>query len=300
MNRVSKAILSSLTYSSLFSSSLSLNELYAKLHTDSPISFFNFTKNLKSLINQKIIYKKNNFYNITNKFEDKNYKLKLLISKKKYLNKYLPKIISIPFVKAVFLTGSLSAINSQKKDDIDLMLIVSSKRLWLTRFLINLKLNKVRRHPKDNFFQNKLCFNIFIEEDNLKFPQNIYIANEIIQAQPIFLRGNIYQKLLKQNLWIKKYFANAIPKSQENNFHKALSKDYNLKITPLKKSNSSPKLIFLDFINFFSFLAQYIHMKPKITHETIHFKKAFFHPDNLSQIITKQFQARKNSQNLLK
>jgi len=55
----------------------------------------------------------------------------------------------IPWVKLVGISGALAMENSDEDDDIDLFIITSSGRLWLTRFLVTVLVELVgqRRRP---------------------------------------------------------------------------------------------------------------------------------------------------------
>ena len=57
------------------------------------------------------------------------------------------KLSRFPTIAAVFVTGALAMNNSPADDDIDLMMVTYPNTLWLTRFLMNLYLHRIRRYP---------------------------------------------------------------------------------------------------------------------------------------------------------
>lgn len=191
-------------------------------------------------------------------------------------------ISKIPSVEAIFLTGSL-AINSLKKDaDIDLMIITLPHTLWLTRALIfiQLKMQKLIRKP-DNF-KDKICPNIFLDTNHLEITnRNLYTAHEVLQAKCLFDRGVVEKTWLQKNSWTKKYLPQA----------------YSFKIKNCKLNNSLKikncklKIILLP-LELLAFLVQYLYMLPKITNEKVGLGYAFFHPNDLSEIVLKKFQQR--------
>ena len=121
-------------------------------------------------------------------------------------------LAKIPFIRLVCVTGAVSAGNAKENDDIDIMVVSSRGRLWLTRFLTVLLLKKKKMYRRDGDEKRKICPNIFIDEENLGWGggSNIYTAHEIILAKPVFDRGGYYFKFLKANTWIKNHFANFV------------------------------------------------------------------------------------------
>lgn len=137
-------------------------------------------------------------------------------SKKKYeIAKNVAKILKlIPTIKLVGITGALAMSNADKDEDIDLLIITQRDTLWTTRFIATLTLDLLgkRRKPNQNKVANKICLNMFVDEDHLKIPnkeQDLYTAHEVLQMKPIWEKDNIYQKFLSQNQWVKKYLPNA-------------------------------------------------------------------------------------------
>ena len=118
------------------------------------------------------------------------------------------KILSfIPWVKLVAVTGALAMNNSDKDDDIDLMIITSKDRLWLTRLLSFIFLFPLLR--RGDQINNRLCLNLWLDESALALKlQNLYIAHEICQARPVFDRDQTYKKFIGANLWYKRFLPN--------------------------------------------------------------------------------------------
>lgn len=189
------------------------------------------------------------------------------------------KLKIIPMIKMIGITGALSMENCQEEDDIDLLIITGADCLWLTRLLIILfspLLGIKRRKPADISVKDKICFNLFLEENHLKIePENLFLAHEICQIKPIFDRDNTYEKFLNENRWVNEYLPNAAG------------------ISKVKYQKSKPKLkaknLFLYFFNLIAFYLQYLYMKPKMTIERVNLHQAFFHPQNLQLSTEKKF-----------
>ena len=118
------------------------------------------------------------------------------------------KILSlIPTVRLVCVTGALAMNNSDKDDDIDLLIVTQTNRLWLTRLLSFIFLFPYLRRRRR--ISNRLCLNLWLDETTLAIKlQNLYIAHEVCQARPVFDRDNTYQKFIAANLWYKQFLPN--------------------------------------------------------------------------------------------
>jgi predicted nucleotidyltransferase len=111
-----------------------------------------------------------------------------------------------PFVRAVFITGSLSKNSTDKTSDIDFMVVTADQRLWVARTLLML-FKKLFLLNSYKFF----CLNFFITENNLEIEEkNYFSATEVAHIKATFNSSMMHQFILK-NLWIKKYFPNYIP-----------------------------------------------------------------------------------------
>ena len=192
------------------------------------------------------------------------------------------KLKKLPGVKFIGVTGALAMDNCQKDDDIDLLIVTAGNSLWLVRLAIILLspiLDINRRKPKDKEVKNKICFNLFLEENHLKIgPENLFLAHEVCQMKPIFNKEGTYEKFFGENKWVFKFLPNA---------------GKNLKIK-YQKSNIKNNFL-ISFFNILAFKLQYFYMKSKITNEKISLHQAFFHPGNLQDKILKDYQQKLGS-----
>jgi hypothetical protein len=122
----------------------------------------------------------------------------------------------IPTIKMVALTGALAMENAEKEDDIDFLIITAKKRLWLTRLLTVFLVELVakRRHPYDQVVKDKICLNMFLDEEHLTVPsreRDLFTAHEISQLKPLWDRNETYSKLIQKNLWVKDFLPNWKP-----------------------------------------------------------------------------------------
>ncbi len=184
------------------------------------------------------------------------------------------RLARLPFIAAIFVTGSLAMNNCKKSDDIDLMVITYPDTLWIVRLVYNLLFINDRRFPGAKSAPDKICTNLWLDTNNLVLhTHSIYFAHEILQAKCIFDRGGVQYQFLKKNAWVKDYLPNA---------HK-------IQITKVKhqmkfkNQNSKFDLSFVIChlfipLNIIFFIVQWAYMKPKMTTERVGPGFAFFHP----------------------
>jgi len=161
----------------------------------------------------------------------KDQKSKIKNSKKKLnswrFRTYIKLISLFPQIKLVGLSGSISMMNAKEDDDIDLFIITAKNRLFTGRLitLILAQLFGLRRNREtresfnnetmkqlNNVFRNKVCLNLFFDESNLKVPkfkQTEFVGHEVLQMKPIMIKGDIYERFLKANLWVQAIFPNS-------------------------------------------------------------------------------------------
>ncbi len=122
----------------------------------------------------------------------------------------------IPTIKMVAVTGALAMANTDKEDDIDLMIVTTKNRLWLTRLLAVLLIEVVasRRRPGDQKARDKICLNMFLDEVHLAIPKkerDLFSAHEVGQMKVLWEKDGTYPKFLKANQWVKQYLPNWKP-----------------------------------------------------------------------------------------
>ena len=183
----------------------------------------------------------------------------------------------IPTVKMVAVTGNLAVENCKRDDDIDLLIVASPGTLWLTRFLATFLLEIIgqRRRPGQKNVRDKICLNMFLDEDHLQIPQeeqDLYVAHEVVQLKPLWERDRTCQKFLVANLWVKKYLPNGMEPRVMN---------YKVRI---KKTNSPLKII-----ESFCRWLQLWYMKNRRTTEVVTEGTIRFHPQDVRPWVLKEF-----------
>ena len=189
----------------------------------------------------------------------------------------------IPWIEMVGVSGSLAMNNCQEQDDIDLVIIASENRLWLTRFLtvLTTELLGVRRQPKSKIIANTVCLNLFLDKKNLTVPlekRNLYSAHEVSQLKVLWQKGEVYLHFLQENRWIETYLPNVLKKGLS-----------------FQKFGGRIEPIFIgDLVENFAKKCQLWYMSKGRTIERISDNQAFFHPNDCSRWVLERYERKIN------
>ena len=184
------------------------------------------------------------------------------------------KLARIPFILGVFATGTLAMANSDKADDIDLMIVTRLNHLWTARLLVTLYLELlgIRRRPHADNSADRICANLYLDESALSLPKakrSLYSAHEVVQTMPLINKNSIYDRFLSANRWVLTYLPNTrIP-------------DVNL-ISYLLPHNSSA-------LELLAYKLQLTYMKSKLSRETVTPHSAFFHPRDTGSLVLDKY-----------
>lgn len=199
-----KAILKTLLYYDLFLHPLTFEELSASCdcnHENETLKQI-----LKDLVAKALVYEEDNFYYLYNNraiVDERKKELRIIqvfLERARVMSKV---IASFPFVIAILLSGSISKYRMYVDGDLDFFIITKPGRLWIARTLLVIF--------KKIFLLNSykyLCLNYFVDSNSLKVEdQNLFNATEIITLIPTY-NYSLYQKLLKENHWVNRYYPN--------------------------------------------------------------------------------------------
>lgn len=222
---------------------------------------------------------------------------KISVKKIKIARRAAKLLSKIPTIKMVGLTGALAMENASDESDIDLMVITKGGSLWLTRLitLLTLDLLKIpRRRWKDKNQKDKICLNLWLDEEALSWRQkdrNIYIAHEIAQVVPLVNKERTYERFISENKWILNWWPSSVKIKKLKRVTSFASKNQNDKSKSKNFLHFALQFYILIFdfcimvIEKVAFNLQLIYMKRKITGETVTPTRALFHPMNWSKII---------------
>ena len=161
---------------------------------------------LEKLEEEKLVFKFEKFYTLHNKLDlilrrlDGNQRAKRYL---KTARLFIKIIASFPFVRAIFVSGSISKNYADKNSDVDFFVIAEPNRIWILKtMLILFKKTILLNHNK--YF----CANYIIDSEHLTIPtQNIYTSLEIVTLIPVY--GKHYcKKFYQENQWVKGFYPN--------------------------------------------------------------------------------------------
>ncbi|MBI4091177.1 hypothetical protein HY419_00330 [candidate division WWE3 bacterium] len=239
-DQLRKAILTTLAYRNVFGYPLTFYQIYTYLLAPEPLDFGEFKRNLVELLEDKSVKYDSNFFHLGDvkvaeriRREEES---KTLFDE---ACKVTGRLGVIPFVKLVCVTGAVAAGNADTNGDIDILIVTSAGRLWLTRFLVVTLLKLFRVYRTDKHEGGKICPNIFIDESDLSWNinRNEYIAHEVLLMKPALDKGDYYFKFLGSNLWVNNFLPHHnlshitdIPESRPGEKEKRGLKDFLEKI----------------------------------------------------------------------
>lgn len=278
---LSSAVLKTLAYADVFDYPLTKEELYQFLIHTKPVSKTTFEQVLKKLPPQ-IVYKQGFYCLKTREALIATRKKRMAISKKKRVlaEQIASKLRLFPTVLCVGLSGGLAMHNTDEHDDIDFFIITRHKTLWLTRFCLVFYLRTlgVLRKRQATLVKNKICLNMFLDEQALALPvqwRNLYTAHEVVQVKPLIDKHHTFARFLAANNWVQTYVPNSVA---------------NLSSVKKERRRNLNKGWYI-----FEFIAkkcQLWYMKNKQTRETISDEMLAFHPFDYQTHILSAYQQR--------
>lgn len=109
-----------------------------------------------------------------------------------------------PFVKAVFISGSISKGVVAEDGDVDFFIITKPGRLWLSRTLLAI-FKKIFLLGSHRYF----CINYFIDEEYLEIEEkNRYTATEMVTLIPMTGHIDLINSFYEDNKWVREYYPN--------------------------------------------------------------------------------------------
>jgi predicted nucleotidyltransferase len=133
-----------------------------------------------------------------NKISEEKYKIILRMMK---LLKF------IPHIKMVAVVGRVAMKNSEKKSDLDLLIVFEKGHIFTGRFLTVALLSILGKRRSGKKIKNKICLNHFLSTNFSVSVQDLFSSHEYVFMLPIF-GFEMYQNFFVKNAWIKNYRPN--------------------------------------------------------------------------------------------
>ena len=200
-----RALLHTLLYFELFSHPLRAEEVFYYCNDESASPEIVAGK-LQSLTEQGIVFQFGSFYQTQN---DASW-----LSKRLEYNRRADQMLPIahrrakligkfPFVRGVFVSGSLSKHCMRADSDVDFFIVTAPGRLWLARTLLVL-FKKIFLLNSHKYF----CVNYFIDTEHLEIEEkNRFTATEAVTLVPMYGR-EYFEAFLEANSWAWEQYPN--------------------------------------------------------------------------------------------
>ena len=207
------AIVHTLLYFEIFTHPLTAEEVFQFSNCPEKTREEVFEK-LQSLVNQGYIFQFGVFYQTQN---DPTWAPRRLESNRR-ADKLLPiarrmahLIGAFPFIRGVFVSGSLSKHCMRDDSDIDFFIITEPSRLWLARTLL-VFFKKIFLLNSHKYF----CVNYFVDTAHLEIEEkNLFTATETATLLPMYGR-EWYEAFYRANGWIRSFLPFSQPRPSEN------------------------------------------------------------------------------------
>ena len=108
-----------------------------------------------------------------------------------------------PFVRGVFITGSLSKNVATKGSDIDFLIVTAERRLWICKTILTL-FRKIFLMGSNKYF----CTNLYVAEKHYAFSErNIFFAVELVTTK-VAWNTAAFKEYVEANGWTKEFLPN--------------------------------------------------------------------------------------------
>lgn len=129
--------------------------------------------------------------------------------KNKKLRKFLKYFRRVPYIRAVFASGSLTLGNAQEESDLDTLVLTAPKRIWTARFLLSMYLSflGVRRAKHHTDVRDKICLSHYITTEHVFGYKSIFTGQIFHCLTPLWeWQPGIARDFLKRHIWLEEYF----------------------------------------------------------------------------------------------
>lgn len=215
-DKIQEAILKTIIFFDLFNYPLTNWEIWQYLNVE--INLGILEKAVADLVVAGKLEQKDGFYFLPGRSEVieirrqrynyANYKIKLANRTTK-LFKWLPS------VKLVAVANLIGHHNLRNESDIDIFIVSSPNRLWLTRLFCTGLMKITKQRPTKECKRNKMCLSFYAAADglameSLRFKPDPYFDHWFLGLYPIYDNDKYLAYLRFKNLWLKSAFPNSL------------------------------------------------------------------------------------------
>lgn len=227
-----EAVIKAIVFFDLFNYPLTRWEIWQNLILE--IDLVDLEKIISEMTENNIIFQKEGFCFLPGReelidirrerYNYANYKIKLA-RRASRLFKLLPS------VKLVAVSNLIGHHNLRNESDIDIFIVSSPHRLWLTRLFCTGLMKMMRKRPTKECKRNKICLSFYASVDGLAMellrfkPDDPYFDHWFLGLYPVYDADKYLAYLRFKNLWLKDSFPNSMllkEKFPDNYFRRSL------------------------------------------------------------------------------
>jgi hypothetical protein len=124
------------------------------------------------------------------------------------VRKFLRLARHAPYLRAVFVCNTLARSNARSESDIDLYLVASPKRIWLTRLFVTGLATLLRVRPTETELADRICLSFFVTSDalnlrSLAIEDDVYLAHWLHELYPVYDEAGIARRAYVENDWLR-------------------------------------------------------------------------------------------------
>ncbi len=217
LNKIQKAVLSTLAFFDIFDRPLTFEELYLYLYK-AKASEQELQKQLYELTHNNKVGKLGDWYFLPGRLKFlQEYPNRQELTKKltTKVQKKIWYLKNVPFIKMIAIVNSVAFSTVHKDSDIDIFVITSKGRVYSTRFILIRFLKILGLLPKtEKDRAGKVCISYYVESNSINLNNirlnnidDVYLDFWLISLNP-FYGQDYYRKLIKSNQDILVKFPN--------------------------------------------------------------------------------------------
>ncbi len=284
MTSVEDAVLRTLAYSDIFQRPLTAKEIIHRLISPRAYSSREVTHAIRALVRQRVVEKRADVFGLAGRrtlFEKRLKRTAISAQKRARASRAVSTMRWLPFVWAIYITGSVAWENARPEDDLDVLVITAPGRLWIARPFVwgLLALFQKRRKPASRQVGDLICANLFLAADQLTLPKtrrNVFTAMEVVGARLIWARSFVGpQPLIAANSWVSVFLSHQPVPAETIIFPAGKGKRWDLA-----------------WLNGCLYRVQSWYMRRRRTTEATSLGQAFFHPQDAAVWVKREYYRR--------
>ena len=133
---------------------------------------------------------------------------KIAEKKKGILLRYLKFFRISPFIRAIFISGSLTLGRVEDDSDLDVFVLTAPGRIWTARFLLStiLSLFRIRRTKFESVAPNKICLSHYMATHSIFNYESVFTAQVLGNLELLWeAKPKIGNTFIRKHKWLRKY-----------------------------------------------------------------------------------------------